>query len=98
MKTVKKAKFKPFENLTDRTMSDSVKLEGRALLERGAEVSIRGQRGRFRFISHTAMNSGVEWVTVFGPVTGDGQRAQWRSFDVCRIKSVHRVGKARPAR
>jgi len=75
---------------------DTIKLDGKAALTAGGEVSFKGQRGRFRF-DHHAVVAGTDagWLTVWGPVSGDGQKAQWRSFSVDAVRSVHRITKAR---
>lgn len=55
-------------------------------LSPGTEVSIHGERGRFRFQRHVTNASGVEWIDVIGGPKG--VRA-WRSFRPDRIKRVH---------
>lgn len=70
------------------------KLPGHAQLVQGIEISIKAERGRFRFHEFVEGPTG-SWLTVWGPVSGDGQRAQWRSFDPGRIRTVHRISKAR---
>jgi hypothetical protein len=54
----------------------------------GTELSIRGERGRFKFIKHV-VNGDHEWIEVLGA----GQ--QFRSFSPDRVKTVHRITKMR---
>lgn len=78
---------------------DSFQWNGRHI-EPGTEVSIRGERGRFRFVSHTTVvgeRSGeviLEWVDVIGGARG---ASQWRSFRPDRIRRVHRLRKTMTA-
>lgn len=55
----------------------------------GTELSIKGQRGRFKFVKHV-VNGNYEWIDVVGP----GKES--RSFGVQDVKTVHRIKKARP--
>ena len=96
MRTVKRPKVLPSAGRSGYQVSHEVKLEGKALLTQGAEISIKGQRGRFRFDRHVVTDAGASWITVWGPIGADGQRAQWRSFGPSSVRSVHRVTKARP--
>ena len=60
-------------------------------LEVGTEVSIRGERGRFRFMRHVVNHAtGAEWMDFWG---GPKHAYQWRSFRPDRIRTVHRVNK-----
>ena len=54
----------------------------------GIELSIRGERGRFKFIKHV-INSQHEWIDVLGT------NGQFRSFSIDRVKTVHRIKKLR---
>lgn len=55
----------------------------------GTEVSIRGERGRFRFLRHVRnTTSGSEWVDLL-------QDKRFRSFRPERIKTVHRINRTR---
>lgn len=56
----------------------------------GAEVSIKGQRGRFRFRHHVITTGGAEWIDVVSPVGG------FRSFRPDQVRVVHRQRKLRP--
>lgn len=68
---------------------------GNQTLTPGTEVSIRGERGRFRFRQYVTTDAGVEWIDVWG---GVGGREAFRSFRPTEVRAVHRVSKARPAR
>lgn len=52
---------------------------------KGTEISIQGERGRFRFVKHV-QNNQAEWIDVWGGPKG---REQMRSFRPNRIKRVH---------
>lgn len=54
-------------------------------LEPGTELSIRNERGRFKFIKHVRTENS-EWVDVIG---GSPKMKMFRSFSVDRIKTVH---------
>lgn len=56
----------------------------------GTEVSIRGERGRFRFIKHVTRDSGAEWLDFWGGPKG---AENWRSFSGDQIRRVHRIEK-----
>lgn len=55
----------------------------------GTELSIKNERGRFRFVKHV-VTATTEWIDVWGGVKG---REQMRSFRPDRIKTVHYVNK-----
>jgi hypothetical protein len=57
----------------------------------GTELSISGERGRFRFIKHV-VNGDIEWIDVV-----DKFKAI-RSFRPDRVKRVHYKNKIRPAK
>ncbi|WGH21135.1 hypothetical protein SEA_CASSIA_62 [Arthrobacter phage Cassia] len=54
----------------------------------GTEVSIKGERGRFRFIKRVVRDSGVEWLDFWGGPKGS---PAWRSFGADQIRRVHRI-------
>jgi len=54
----------------------------------GTELSIRGERGRFKFLKHV-INSEHEWIDVLS-TTG-----QFRSFPLDKVKTVHRIKRLR---
>lgn len=58
------------------------------IVAEGTELSIRGERGRFKFLKHV-VNSDHEWIDVLGT------SGQFRSFAVDRVKTVHRIKKLR---
>jgi hypothetical protein len=72
----------------------SVRVHGRELAP-GTEVSITGERGRFRFIrAHTTSTGQTVLDFIGGP---DGHPA-FRSFYPERIKTVHRINRTRHAK
>ena len=60
----------------------------------GTEVSITGERGRFRFVKRVVRDSGVEWLDFWGGPKG---HEQLRSFAPSRIRTVHRIAKTNKA-
>lgn len=68
--------------------NDEFQINGRNIVK-GTEVSIRGERGRFRFMKHVKTDT-AEWVDVVGGTKGV---SMWRSFEVSRVKTVHRKNK-----
>ena len=75
--------------------STRFKLDGKSEMLQGCEISVRGERGRFRFHEHVKTAEGLTWVTVYGPVNAVGSRSSWRSFDPGRVKTVHRIKRGR---
>lgn len=73
------------------TVSTEYRVNGR-VLEPGTEVSITGERGRFRFVRHVINASGAEWLDVVG---GANKVTMYRSFRPERVKRVHRLAKTR---
>lgn len=57
----------------------------------GTELSITGQRGRFRFVKHIKTEK-TEWIEVLG-----GKLNVFRSFHPDKIKTVHRLTRMRRA-
>ncbi|QJD50478.1 hypothetical protein SEA_CHRIS_76 [Mycobacterium phage Chris] len=62
------------------------------VLEPGTEVSIAGERGRYRFVKSARASSGRITCDFIGP---DDQTKCWRSFYPERIKTVHRLNRTR---
>lgn len=62
------------------------KIDGHAKLTEGCEFSVRGLRGRFRFIRYVTTDRG-EWIDCHGGPVG---REAFRSFDPSRVSRVHR--------
>jgi hypothetical protein len=58
------------------------------LVTSGTELSIRGERGRFKFLKYV-INSEHEWIDVLGPTD------QFRSFRIDQVKTVHRINRRR---
>lgn len=54
----------------------------------GTEVSIKGERGRFRFIKRVVRDSGAEWLDFWGGPKGC---EAWRSFSADQVRRVHRI-------
>jgi hypothetical protein len=55
----------------------------------GTEVSIKGERGRFRFIQRVVRpERGVEWLDFWGGPKGS---EAWRSFHPDKVKRIHRI-------
>lgn len=61
-------------------------------VEVGTELSIVGERGRFRFFEHVVTDKGAEWLSVVGGTKGV---RMFRAFAPERVKRVHRL-KATP--
>ncbi|AYQ98525.1 hypothetical protein I5G71_gp39 [Mycobacterium phage Patt] len=68
-----------------------VRVHGKVLTP-GTEVSVRGERGRFRFVKASTTSSGRQVLDFIG---GPAGREQWRSFYPERIKTVHRIARTR---
>jgi hypothetical protein len=67
-------------------ISESIMVNGRHV-EAGTEVSIKDERGRFKFVRHVYNpRLDVEWVDVVGGPKGTRQQ---RSFRQDKIKRVH---------
>lgn len=67
-------------------VSAHARIHGRNVCH-GTEVSIRGERGRFRFLRHvTNGRTGTEWIDVYGGVKG---HETIRSFRPERVRTVH---------
>jgi hypothetical protein len=54
----------------------------------GTELSVRGERGRFRFLRRIDNGNGADWIDVYGGPKGS---EQLRSFYPERVKTVHRL-------
>lgn len=72
---------------------DTAEANGRHITP-GTEVSIRGERGRFRFLKRVVRDSGLEWLDFWGGPKG---AEAWRSFSADRVKRVHRINKTETA-
>jgi hypothetical protein len=69
----------------------AVYVNGRPL-EAGTEVSIRGKRGRFRFLRATHTTEGQPVLDFIGGTVG---HETWHSFYPDRISTVHRANTMR---
>lgn len=76
-------------------VSEEFVIHGRHLVK-GTEVSIKGERGRFRFIKHVYNpQTDTEWIDVVGGMSG---HEMGRSFRPERVKVVHVKKKTRQPR
>ena len=77
-------------------VTEEITVNGRKVV-RGTELSIEGERGRYKFLKHVYNpKTDSSWIDVVG---GDKNAAsQHRSFRQERIKTVHWKNKARPLR
>ena len=66
-------------------------VNGRTLLP-STEVSIRGERGRFRFMNAQTTSTGKEVLNFVGGASG---HEVFRSFYPERVRTVHRINKTR---
>lgn len=64
-------------------------------LIKGVEVSIVGERGRFRFVSESHSGTGK---LIYNFIGGADGHEQYRSFYPSKIKRVHRIPKTRANR
>ena len=69
------------------TRADTTRVHGR-ILTAGSEVSIRGERGRHRFLESVTTDAGVHWLWFMGP-------CGFRAFYPDRVRTVHRIAKTR---
>lgn len=76
---------------SDWTISTDYVVNGRHLTP-GTEVSIRGERGRFRFVKAVIKDNGTVWLDFIG---GPARYQTWRSFYPERVRRVHRINKTR---
>lgn len=58
----------------------------------GTELSIRSERGRFRFIERVTTEGGASWLNVIGGTKGE---TMFRSFHEDRVRTVHVKAKLR---
>jgi hypothetical protein len=86
---IRRRAAKPKERPAAWNIHTSTQINGRNV-ERGTELSIKGERGRFHFYELVEAPSG-SWVTVYAVDGGGGAR----SFSPDRVKTVHIKKKAR---
>jgi len=73
-------------------IKDKVVINGRHV-EKGTEISITGERGRFKFLRHIYNPAiDVEWIDCYGGKKGTWE---WRSFHLVKVKRVHYKKKIR---
>jgi hypothetical protein len=75
--------------------TDTFMANGRHI-EKGTELSIQGERGRFKFVQHVYNpRLDVEWIDVIGGKMGV---KEFRAFRPTQIKRVHYKNKIRPVK
>lgn len=62
------------------------------ILRPGTEVTMHGERGRFRFIRAVETPTGAVWLDFIG---GPAKAEKWRSFHPDRVRRVHRINRTR---
>ena len=96
----KKKDTKTVENVTRPNdhwvITEEITVNGRKVV-RGTEISITGERGRFKFLKHVYNpKTDSSWIDVVG---GSSTAAsQHRSFRQERIKTVHWKNRTRPSK
>lgn len=73
------------------TRTTEYRVHGR-ILTPGTEVTVRGERGRFRFLCHVRTESGAEWLDFIG---GSKGVVMFRAFHEDRVRTVHYKKKLR---
>lgn len=63
---------------------ETMKINGR-ILEKGTEFSVKGERGRFRFIAHVVTDK-TEWIDCIG---GQKGYEMFRAFSPTNVRRVH---------
>ena len=77
-------------------ITEEITVNGRKVV-RGTELSITGERGRYKFLKHVYNpKTDSAWIDVVGG--SNTAASQHRSFRQDRIKTVHWKNKARPIR
>lgn len=80
----------PPPELSPKTESDSLTIEGVGTLSTGTMFSLKGNHGRFRFQKHVVNDTtGAEWIECFGGPKG---HSEFRAF---RPAAVRRIEKGR---
>jgi hypothetical protein len=64
----------------------------------GTELTIDGERGRFRFVRFVVNSVGKEWIDVVGGPLGAKGHKTMRSFRPSRVHVVHRTTRMRTTR
>ncbi len=87
----------PAPRLNDHwVITEEITVNGRKVV-RGTELSIVGERGRYKFLKHVYNpKTDSSWIDVVGG--SNTAASQHRSFRQDRIKTVHWKNKARPIR
>lgn len=69
------------------TIDTEIIINGRTV-SKGTELSIRGARGRFRFVKQVTKDDGTSWLDVWGGPKG---HETLRSFRAEQVRTVHRI-------
>jgi hypothetical protein len=77
----------------DWEVSETYQHNGRHI-DRGTELKIAGESGRFLFLKHVRRPSGIEWIDTIH-FDSKGASTGYHSFRPERIKTVHRLSKTR---
>jgi len=80
----RKRKVKQDDPSVSWEIKTELQVNGR-LVQKGTELKIQGERGRFRFIQYVKTPTS-DWIDVWG---GTNNHEQMRSFKLERIKTVH---------
>ena len=76
-------------------ITEHIMVNGRHV-EKGTELSIQGERGRFKFLRHVYNPKiDVEWIDVIGGKKGTNEL---RSFRTTQVKRVHWKNKLRASK
>lgn len=73
------------------TRTTQTQINGRHVTP-GTELTVSGQRGRFRFLEHVTTEQGIEWLWVIGGAKG---YETFRAFRPEAVKRVHYKQKTR---
>ena len=72
-------------------IAEDMEINGRRVAK-GTELSIKGERGRFRFLRLVVTCKGSTWIDVYGGKSG---HETIRSFHPSKVKTVHRISRLR---
>ncbi len=87
---IARKKYKPKPGNPDWQTLTEVAAPGGRYLRPGVEFRIRGERGRFRFLSYTVTPTAA-WIDCVGP------NRQYRAFRLDRVRTVHVTRRMRAA-
>lgn len=72
------------------TTTTELKLPNRSTLTPGVEFRVKGQRGRFSFVSYVQTEAGKSWVWGYGGDKDPRGRRRFRAFRAEDIRRIHR--------